>query len=224
MFRRIRFRRITLGIVWVSFVTYAVFLAPPNQADTGLLIQRLASGNWDGINPAIVALFNAMGIWPLIYACLTLSDGHGQRAIAWPFAVGAFGLGAFSLLPYLIWRQPKPDNQPPLSRLLIVLESRWLGLLIVIGSLLLCGYGFSAGNWGDFIQQWQTNRFIHVMGLDFCLLWLLIPTLLGDDMARRGTHNLWLLALFTALPLIGAGLYLSLRPPLSVTEGIATAP
>jgi hypothetical protein len=115
MFRRIGFRRIALGIVWVSFVTYAVYFSPPSQPDTGVLIQRLASGNWDGINPAIVALFNLMGLWPLIYACLALADGHGQRAIAWPFVLGSFGLGAFSLLPYLVWRQPNPVPQHSLS-------------------------------------------------------------------------------------------------------------
>ncbi|MDA0266503.1 MAG: DUF2834 domain-containing protein, partial [Cyanobacteria bacterium] len=164
-------------------MTYAFFLAPPNQDDVGSLIQHLASGKWDGINPAIVALFNAMGIWPCIYAGMAMGDGHGQRAIAWPFVLGSFAFGAFSLLPYLVWRQPNPVQPPQQSKLLRVLESRWLGVLILLGSLFLVGYGLYAGDWGDFVWQWQNNRFIHVMGLDFCLLWLLIPTLLGDDMA-----------------------------------------
>jgi hypothetical protein len=80
------------------------------------------------------------------------------------------------------------------------------------------GFGLLKGDWGDFIQQWQTSRFIHVMSLDFCLLCLLFPTLLGDDMARRGLKNSQLFWLVALVPLIGSSLYLCLRPPLSEFE------
>jgi len=75
-------------------------------------------------------------------------------------------------------------------------------------------FGLFKGDWADFAQQWQTNRFIHVMSLDFCLLCLLFPALLGDDMARRGWKNsqvFWAVAL---VPLVGPLLYLCLRPSL----------
>jgi len=58
------------------------------------------------------------------------------------------------------------------------------------------------------------NRFIHVMSLDFCLLWLLVPSLLGDDMARRGLKNAQLFALVSAIPLVGLTAYLTFRPAL----------
>ncbi len=201
-------------MVWIGFVAYAVWLAPPDQPETMALIGRLARGDWVGINPAIVALFNLMGIWPMAYACLALVDGHGQRAIAWPFVLGSFALGAFLLLPYLVWRQPNPQFVPPKSRLVAVTESRWLGASLLVGTIALLGYGLYAGDWADFVTQWQTSRFIHVMSLDFCLLSALVPTLLGDDMARRGLKDTRIFWLISLMPLVGITAYLTFRPAL----------
>nr|WP_228041076.1 hypothetical protein [Nodosilinea sp. LEGE 07088] len=53
------------------------------------------------------------------------------------------------------------------------------------------------------------------MSLDFCALGLLFPVLLKDDMTRRGLTQPWLPAAVLALPLVGACLYLTLRPPLA---------
>ncbi|MDB9525057.1 DUF2834 domain-containing protein [Oscillatoria sp. CS-180] len=207
-------RRAFFAIVWLAFTGYAFVLAPPDQPNTATLIQKLATGDWADINPAIVALFNLMGVWPIAYACLALIDGDGQKTPAWPFVLGSFGFGAFLLLPYLILRQPNSTFSPPKSRLLALVDSRWLGLSLLIGASGLLGYGFYAGDWSDFVAQWQNSRFIHVMSLDFCLLWLLVPSLLGDDMARRGLKNTQLFSLVSAVPLIGLTAYLAFRPPL----------
>jgi hypothetical protein len=211
-------RRIGLALCWLGFVGYAVGLAPPEQPDTGFLIVQLSTGAWADLNPAIVALFNLMGIWPLVYSCLVLVDGRDQKVPAWPFVVGSFGLGAFALLPYLVLRSPNPAGTAPSSLLLKVLESRWLGAGLLLGAAGLMGYGLLAGDWVDFLQQWQTSRFIHVMSLDFCALWLLVPTLLGDDMARRGLDGSVLMAVIAAVPLLGVASYLALRPPLPEAE------
>lgn len=212
--RTVTIRRLTLALVWVGFIAYAVVLAPPDQPETIALIQRLASGDWAEINPAIVALFNLMGLWPLVYAALLLVDGAGQRVWAWPFALGSFALGAFALLPYLVLRSPNPLAPSTPSLVLRGLESRGLGVLVLVGAIALMGYGLAAGDWPDFVAQWQTSRFIHVMSLDFCALWLLVPTLLGDDMARRGLKLGSPLTWLMVIPLIGAALYLTLRPTL----------
>ncbi|MEM6836425.1 MAG: DUF2834 domain-containing protein [Cyanobacteria bacterium P01_C01_bin.120] len=216
-------RRSLFAILWLAFALYTFLLAPPDQPDTAQLIQQLASGQWDDINPAIVALFNLMGIWPMAYACLALIDGHGQKPPAWPFVAGSFGLGAFLLLPYLVLRQPDPSFTPPKSKLLSIVDSRWLGLSLLAGSLALIVYGLYAGDWSDFVSQWQTNRFIHVMSLDFCLLWLLVPSLLGDDMARRGFKNASVFALVSAVPLVGLTAYLTLRPSLTRSSEVTMA-
>ncbi len=207
-------RRLGFATVWLAFVVYAFVFAPPDQPDTLLLITQLSTGQWDAINPAIVALFNLMGIWPMAYACLALIDGHGQTVPAWPFVAGSFGLGAFLLLPYLVLRRPNPTFAGPKSRILTLADSRWLGLSLLIASIVLMGYAAYAGDWVDFASQWQTSRFIHVMSLDFCLLWLLVPGLLGDDMARRGFKNSLVFTLVCAVPLVGLTAYLTFRPAL----------
>jgi hypothetical protein len=124
-------------------------------------------------------------------------------------------VGAFALLPYLALRQPNQEFTRSKDIVLRLLDSRWLGIALTLGALGLLSFGLLKGDWGDFIQQWQTNRFIHVMSLDFCLLCLLFPALLGDDMARRGLKNSQLFWAVALVPMIGPLLYLCLRPPLS---------
>jgi Domain of unknown function (DUF4168) len=207
--------RIVFGLLWLGLVVYAIGFAPPAPPDTLSLLQRLATAQVAGINPLIVALFNLMGIFPVIYLGLLLADGQGQRLPAWPFATGAFAVGAFAILPYLALRSPHPQWNGAKNRWLNWLDSRWFGLSVAIATLGLVLYGLTQGDWADFGQQWQTSRFIHVMSLDFCLLCALFPVLLKDDMARRGWGDrqslFWAIAL---LPLIGSALYLVLRPPL----------
>ncbi len=200
--------------LWLGFVLYAFILSPPDRPDTADLILRLSTGAWAGINPAIVALFNAMGIWPVVYAAVALGDGHGQPQRAWPFVAASFAVGAFALLPYLALRQPHPTLEGPRGLLLRLLESRWLGALLAAGAIALAIFALLKGDWPDFWHQWQTSRFIHVMSLDFCALWLLFPVLLRDDMAGRGLTQPWITAAVVALPLVGACCYLTLRPPL----------
>jgi hypothetical protein len=71
------------------------------------------------------------------------------------------------------------------------------------------------------VQQWHTDRFIHVMSLDFCMLSLVFPGLIKDDMARRGMddRDWWRFA----LPLWGALAYLIVRPRIVESTGVASA-
>lgn len=207
-------KRSLFWLLWAGLIAYAFFLAPPQQPGTFDLIKDLSTGQWTGINPLIIALFNIMGVFPLIYICLLLVDGRGQQVRAWIFSVGSFGVGAFSLLPYLALRQPNPSFQGKKDWLLRLLDSRWLGAAIALGVFGLVGYGVSQGNWADFAEQWRTSRFIHVMSLDFCLLCLLFPTLLGDDMARRGLNSPGIFWAVSLVPLLGPAIYLVVRPPL----------
>ena len=207
-------RKIALALLWVGFAAYAFLLAPPDLPDTFQLIKNLSTGQWQGINPLIVSLFNIMGIWPAIYWCLLFADGRTQKVAAWPFAAASMGVGAFALLPYLILREPGRDFTGQKNIFLKLLDSRLTGVFLAIGTVVLVVYGLRGGDWGDFVHQWQTDRFIHVMSLDFCLLCLLFPTLLEDDMARRemkGSKLFWLVAL---VPLFGPLIYLCLRSPL----------
>lgn len=206
-------KKIGFGLLWLGFIAYAFFLAPPNRPDTFELIKNLSIGQWQGINPLIIALFNLMGVWPVIYSAMVFSDGRGQKIPAWPFATASFAVGAFALLPYLTLRKSNQQFEGKKNALIKLLDSRVTGVLLTVVAAILVGYGMQ-GNWGDFGQQWQTSRFIHVMSLDFCLLSLLFPALLGDDMARRGWNNPQVFWLISLIPLFGPLIYLCVRPPL----------
>jgi hypothetical protein len=206
-------KRFLFGVIWVCFVVYAFVLAPPDRPDTFTLITHLSTGQWNGINPWIVALFDAMGVWPLVYFGVLFADGDGQRVRAWPFAIASLAVGAFALLPYLALRTPHQDWSGVKGWGLRIWDSRWIGVLGLVGAITCLGFGLTQGDGADFIQQWQTSRFIHVMSLDFCMLSLLFPTLVRDDLARRGMDNsplFWL----TLLPLLGPCVYLIARSPL----------
>lgn len=207
-------KKIIFGLIWLSLIVYAFFLAPPNQPNTTELIINLSTGHWEGINPLVIALFNIMGVWPLIYCGVLFVDGQGQKLPAWLFVTFSFGVGAFAILPYLALREPNPNFSGEKTGLIKVFESRITGIFLLLGAIALVTYGISQGNWTDFIYQWQTSRFIHVMSLDFCLLCLLFPTLLSDDMARRGIQNQTLFWIVSLIPLFGAVLYLIIRDPL----------
>jgi hypothetical protein len=217
-------RTLLFGLLWVGFIVYAFLFAPPDRPDTFTLIQHLSTGQWNGINPLIIALFNIMGVWPLIYSSVVLIDGRGQKVPAWLFVTGSFAVGAFALLPYLALRQDNPTFNGEKDWLVSWLDSRWNGLAIALLALALLAFGLVGGDWSDFIAQWQTDRFIHVMSLDFCLLCLLFPAVLGDDMARRGLQNPRLFWAVSLVPLLGAIAYLVLRPSLTdTTQGVVSA-
>ncbi|OWY68772.1 DUF2834 domain-containing protein [cyanobacterium TDX16] len=207
-------RKIGFWLLWLGFLTYAFVFAPPDKPDTLELITNLSTGKWAGINPLIVSLFNLMGVFPIIYSCLLFIDGRGQKIPAWIFATISMAVGAFALLPYLALRQPNPTFPGQKNLLLKLLDARLTGVVLSIGAIALVAYGLSQGDWTDFIQQWQTSRFIHVMSLDFCLLCVLFPALLGDDMARRGMNNSVIFWLTALIPLFGSLVYLCVRPPL----------
>ncbi|NCQ94938.1 MAG: DUF2834 domain-containing protein [Microcystis wesenbergii Mw_QC_S_20081001_S30D] len=206
--------KIILGLLWLGFGLYAFLLAPPDQPDTINLIINLSTGKWQDINPLIIALFNLMGVWPLIYTSLLIIDGRDQKIIAWPFAFVSFAVGAFAILPYLTLRQPNSNFTGKKNLVIKLLDSPWLGVIALITAAILIAYGLINGNWSDFWHQWQTSRFIHVMSLDFCLLTLLCPILLQDDLTRRGLKNPLLLPVISLLPLIGPAIYLIIRPRL----------
>lgn len=216
-------RKIGFAALWAGLAIYAFFLAPPNQPDTFELIKNLSIGQLEGINPLIVALFYIMGVWPMIYSCVLFFDGRGQKISAAPFAALSFGVGAFALLPYLALREPNPEFSGNKNIFLKILDSRWTGILLTMAAVLIVAYGVTNGDWSDYVQQWRTSRFIHVMSIDFCLLCLLFPALLGDDMARRGVQNSSLYWVTALIPLFGPLIYLCIRPSLAAAEVRSTS-
>ncbi len=210
--------KIIFGLLWLGFVGYAFFLAPPDRADNLQIIIDLSTGKWAGINPLVVSLFNLMGILPMVYAALMLIDGKTQQLSAGLFSAASFAVGAFAILPYLALREPNSKPIGERNGIIRLVDSRWLGLTLSIGTLILLGYGITQGDWADFIQQWRNSRFIHVTSLDFCLLILLLPVLIMDDIHRRSFTNPQLVKLLSLIPLFGGLIYLCIRPSLADSD------
>jgi hypothetical protein len=122
-------------------------------------------------------------------------------------------------LPYLALRTPHSDWSGPKNWGLRIADSRWIGAIALLGSAICLWFGATQGNGSDFVQQWYTSRFIHVMSLDFLMLSVLFPTLVPDDMARRGMDATGWLRFVPIVPLIGPCVYLMGRSPLPDLEG-----
>jgi hypothetical protein len=207
-------KKLILWLVWVGFITYIVFFAPPlHLEDTLTLLKNILTFNWAEINPIILSLFSLVGIWLLIYSGLLFIDGRMQWIPFWPFALASVGSGVIGLLPYLALREPNHEFTGQKDEFLRLLDSRLFGIILSLSTVVILGYGL-LGDWADFVQQFQSDRFINGMSLAFCLFCIFFPTVLGDDMARRRWNNSTVFWIVSLLPLIGSLAYLCLRPSL----------
>ncbi|MBD1898762.1 DUF2834 domain-containing protein [Trichocoleus sp. DQ-A3] len=207
-------RKTALWLLWAGFISYVLLLAPPITPDTLRLIKNILTGQWTQVNPIILSIFSLIGIWILIYSCLLFVDGRMQKIRFWPFALGSAGTGVISLIPYLALREPNQEFSGQKDTLLKVFDSRWTGIILNFSTLFLLAFGLLAGDWAGFIQQFQSDRFVNGMSLAFCLFCLLFPSVLGDDMVRRGFNIPPVFWAVSLVPLLGPLAYLCIRPPL----------
>lgn len=210
-------RSLTLWFIWLGFIIYLLFFAPPLQPDTFQPLNSLFAGQLPDINPVILSLFSLVGIWLLIYSCLIFADGRMQSLPAWIFMLCALATGVFALIPYLAMRQPNQSFSGDKDAWISMLDSRTTGVVLSISTIILLIYGILWGDWAGFAEEFMTNKFIHGMSIAFCLFCVLFhyPTLLKDDMSRRGlTSNSQLFQILAWVPLFGPLAYLCLRPPL----------
>lgn len=209
-------RKIALGIIWLVFTAYTIWLAPVDHPATFPLVKNLLTGHWNEVNAILVAIFWLMGVWPMIYACLMFFDGRMQRIPAWPYFLAANGTGVIGLIPYLELRDRNQSFQGSKDKWLRQLDSRGMAILLSVITLALLTYAALRGDWSEFIQQWRSLPFVHLITLDFCLMCVVFPltSLLDDDMARRGLENQFLFWAVAFIPLFGPLAYLYLRPPL----------
>ena len=212
-------RKLFFGSIWLALTVYAIassfnFPRTP-QADFDLIV-KMSTGEISGINPIIVAIFYIMGILPWVYAAFILFDVTQPKVSPYPIFFISMGVGAFALLPYLALRQPNTVWQGTKNLLQKIVDSRLIAIISAIAIVVLLTWGITQGNWSDFVTQWQTTQFVHVMSLDFCFLCLLFPAVLGDDMERREVKP-GLLKTIALIPLFGALIYWCLRPQLPET-------
>lgn len=148
-----------------------------------------------------------------------LADGRTQNFRAWTYFVGSNFTGVMCLLPYLIFRKSNQDFYGTKDSVLQMFDQRSTGLVLLASALLLVIYAVIAGDWNDYVHQFQTRTFVHLISLDFCLMGLILPitSLFADDIARRKIQNTRVLSSLAFIPLFGPLLYLCLRPPLPET-------
>jgi hypothetical protein len=213
-------RKVSLWLLWIGFIIYVLFLAPPIhwQETLGLLL-KLFTLQWFSINPVILSLFAYIGVWLLIYSCLLFFDSRMQSIPFLPFVIAAIATGVIGLIPYLALREDNDEFTGSKNAWLQLLDSRSTGIFLLLFSLALLIYAVAFGNWGEFWDRFSSDRFINGMSWAFAILGLLFPTVLGDDMARRGllrdSQLFWTTA---SIPLFGPLAYLCLRPPLRVAK------
>ena len=214
-------RSLTLWLIWFSFIIYVLFFAPPLQPDTFQPIQSLLAGQIPWINPVILALFSLVGIWLLIYSCLIFPDGRMQSLPAWLFMLAAIATGVIALIPYLALRKPNQNFSGEKDLWITLLESRATGIILTLSTIILILFALLWGDWVGFAHEFLTNRFVHGMSIAFCLFCVLFPypTLLQDDMARRGLMaDSQLFQIVAWVPLFGPLAYLCLRPSLLTSQ------
>jgi hypothetical protein len=209
-------KKTLLWSVWAGFIVYVLIFAPPlHLPETIALLLNILTIQWGEVNAIILSIFALVGVWLLTYSCLLFIDGRMQKIPYWVFALASLGSGVIGLIPYLALREPNQEFRGEKDRLLNLLDSRSTGIVLTIFTIFVLIYGVLAGDWTDYIHQFQSDRFINGMSLAVCLFYLLFPTVLGDDMARRGwlrdSQLFWIIAL---TPLFGSLLYLCIRPPL----------
>ena len=209
-----------LWLIKASFIIYLLFLAPPfHWESTRSLIFKLLTLQWNAINPVIFSLFCLVGVWILIYSSLLFFDGRMQSIPFYPFALASLGSGIVGLIPYLALREPNREFTGSKDVWLSILDSHSTGIVLMLFTLSLLIYALIAGDWGEFWQLFNSDRFINGMSVAFGLFCLVFPSALGDDMARRGylrdSQLFWFIAL---TPLLGYLVYLCLRPSIRATS------
>ncbi|NMH70299.1 hypothetical protein HF072_16080 [Bacillus sp. RO3] len=159
--------------IWLGLILYALFLAPGEGFSTDPIIRQLVTGDVDAVDPLVVTVFYFLGLFPLLFASLLIPDDRGKIP-AWPFVLGSFILGAFSLLPYFFLRKTGtvPSQSAP-SLFHKTLRSNVFNILLIlmaVASLSFLLGGFSLSDYGI---AFRDSKLVSVMTADFLVLvWL----------------------------------------------------
>ena len=187
--------RVELGLLWLLLMFEAFALSPPVREDVWPWIADLLAMRWANTDLSVVALFNLMGLWPLVIGA-QLADRLFTRPV--PLILGVVGsmfLGAFWLLPLLMVASDEREALTPLGRFL---RHPWLmvGVAAVGSSMFLVA--FTLGRPPAFLDAWMTDGFVHIMTADFVILWITSILLARQNTILNGPP--WWAAL---VPIVG---------------------
>lgn len=169
-------KRLLSLALWLTLLSIAFFTGPDAAPDTQALVQKLMTGHFEGLNRAFIALFNLMGVWPMVMAVLLRFD---RSLWKWPFILCSFGLGAYALLPWFVLRPWGLQRQAPTARV-----DRWLGHrgvhLFLAGAAVSLTALFFSGDLAGFATLFRTQQFTWVMSFDFLAMSLGAALLVAD--------------------------------------------
>lgn len=197
--------RLTLLALWIALIGWAAFIAPPFD---GLDRQRAVDWLMFKGDPSLVATFNLLGVWPMIYAAILLRDPP-QRVPVWPFVVLSLAAGGFVLLPYLVlrrWGAP-PHPAPGLVRRALTGRG-FAGFLLLTGTGLLL-WGASFGSPEAFVAELAISPLASAMTADLVAITVAFWAVLIDDLHRYGGPR-WA-AILGAIPVVGPPIWLLAR-------------
>ncbi|WP_226580985.1 hypothetical protein [Halobacillus litoralis] len=194
-------RRIIFLIAWTLFILYAVFIAP--DGNQGYLDQLI---NMDDPDPLLLMVFSFLGIYPMVFASFLLGEDD-SRVPVWPFVIGSFMLGAFSLMPYFFLSEAESSRTVRTPDWLIkVLRSRVFLVVLMAGTVVLFFYGVTQGSFATYGEAFQSSQFVHVMTIDFFVLTGLSVFVIGwrERKYGRSEKKQWM----GCVPIIGTLIYL----------------
>ncbi len=155
--------------MWVLLVVDLTVWSPPPSPDQDAWIQAVLLGQWTGKNPATIALFSLLGLWPLAFAGRLSAELRARPLPAWPFVLGSMVLGGFALLPYFMLRPTPPPSRDPGRWLRWLQHPAYLPVLGLLG-VAMAAWGLLAGDLRGFADAFRSEQLIQVMSLDFIAL------------------------------------------------------
>ncbi|MDP3499103.1 MAG: hypothetical protein Q8S33_02170 [Myxococcales bacterium] len=195
--------RLASLVLWLVLLATAILFAPPAAPDTTKVIFGMVTGQLDGVNTSLFALFNLMGVFPMAFLAVLALDSTEQRVPKWPFLVLSFGLGAYVLLPYLVMRRWNLPRRAASTWWLRLLGSRLVGGVLTLLALTLVSL-FVVGDVRAFMELFRTEQFPFAMSLDFIACCVAAALLGREEATLRGQRALQWLALVpgAGLPLV----------------------